>query len=143
MERVIPIVTFNTGGPETKTPVRPLGTGTPEWPATFVVRLHLDSPGVKLAPGMTGFARVVAHHRKALAVPREALSSLSAGKGVVRTVDDAGRPVSTPVSFGAVDDSYAEVTEGLGPSDWVISNNPRFLRDDDKIHITRVVASKD
>ena len=42
VERVIPIVTFNAGGPETKTPVRPLGTGTPEWPATFTVRLHLE-----------------------------------------------------------------------------------------------------
>jgi HlyD family secretion protein len=142
VERIISIVTFNTGGPETKTPVRPLGTGTPEWPATFVVRLHLDDPGVKLAPGMTGFARVVAYHRMALAVPREALSSLSAGKGVIRTVNDSGHPLTTTVNLGEVDDRYAEVTSGLGPSDWVISNNHRFLRDDDKIHITRVVAAE-
>jgi len=144
VERVIPIVTFNAGGPETKSPVRPLGTGTPEWPATFTVRLHLDAPpDVKLAPGMTGFVRIVAHHWQALAVPREAISSLSAGKAVVRIVDEAGHPVTTPVTLGAVDDRYAEVTAGLDPSDWVLSNNPRFLRDDDKIHVTRVVASKD
>ena len=91
---------------------------------------------------MTGFARVVAYHRMALAVPREALSSLSAGKGVIRTVNDSGHAVTTTVNLGEVDDRYAEVTSGLGPSDWVISNNPRFLRDDDKIHITRVVAAK-
>src|SRR5215469_11856505 len=54
VERIIPIVTFNAGGPDIKSPVRPLGTGSPEWPATFKVRLHLDSPGVKLTPGMTG-----------------------------------------------------------------------------------------
>ena len=144
VERVIPIVTFNAGGPETKTPVRPLGTGTPEWPATFTVRLHLeDATDVKLAPGMTGFIRLVAHHRRSLAVPREAVSSLSAGKGVVRIVDDSGRPVTKPVSLGEVDDRYAEITGGLNPSDWVLSNNPRFLRDDDKIHITRIMASKD
>jgi multidrug efflux pump subunit AcrA (membrane-fusion protein) len=143
VQRVIPIVTFNAGGPETKTPVRPLGTGTPEWPATFTVRLRLDAPGVKLAPGMTGFTRVVSHHRRALAVPREALSSLSAGKGVVRVVDDSGRPVTAPVSLGEVDDRYVEITAGLDAADWVLTHNPRFLRDDDKIHITRIVASKD
>ena len=92
---------------------------------------------------MTGFIRLVAHHRRSLAVPREAVSSLSAGKGVVRIVDDSGRPVTKPVSLGEVDDRYAEITGGLNPSDWVLSNNPRFLRDDDKIHITRIMASKD
>jgi multidrug efflux pump subunit AcrA (membrane-fusion protein) len=143
VERVIPIVTFNAGGPETKTPVRPLGTGSPEWPATFTVRLLLEAPGVRLAPGMTGFARVIAHHRRALAVPREALSSLSAGKGVVRIVDDSGNPVTTPVSLGEVDERFVEITGGLDASDWVLTSNPRFLRDDDKIHITRIVASKD
>jgi hypothetical protein len=141
VERIIPIVTFNAGGPETKTPVKPLGTGNPEWPATFAVRLHLDVSDVKLAPGMTGFVRLVNRHRNALAIPREALSSLSAGKGVVRTVDESGHPVTTPVSFGEVDERYVEITAGLNYSSWVMTNNPRFLRDDDKIHITRVAAS--
>jgi HlyD family secretion protein len=143
VERVIPIVTFSAGGPETKTPVRPLGTGTPEWPATFKVRLRLDDPGVKIAPGMTGFARVMARRRQVLAVPREAVSSLSAGKGVVRLVDGAGRPVSTPVSLGEVDDQYVEITGGISPSDWILTKNARYLRDDDKIRITRIVAAKD
>jgi HlyD family secretion protein len=143
IERVIPIVTFNAGGPETKTPVRPLGTGSPEWPATFTVRLHVEASDVKLAPGMTGFARMIAHHRGALAIPREALSSLSAGKGVVRLVDDSGRPVTTPVSLGEVDEHFVEITDGLDASDWVLTSSPRFLRDDDKVHITRIVASKD
>jgi len=92
---------------------------------------------------MTGFARVVAHHRRALAVPREAISSLSAGKGVVRIVDDSGHPVTTPVSLGAVDERFVEITGGVDPSDWVLTSNLRFLRDDDKIHITRIVASED
>src|SRR6266478_8656506 len=91
VERIIPIVTFNAGGPETKTPVRPLGTGSPEWPATFRVRIRLQAAGIRLAPGMTGFARLIVHHRNAVAVPRAAVSSLSAGKGVVHTVDDSGR----------------------------------------------------
>jgi multidrug efflux pump subunit AcrA (membrane-fusion protein) len=143
VERVIPIVTFSAGGPETKTAVRPLGTGTPEWPATFKVRLRLDDSGVKIAPGMTGFARVVARRRQVLAVPREAVSSLSAGKGVVRVVENSGRAVSTLVSLGEVDDKFVEITSGVNPSDWVVTTNARYLRDDDKIRVTRIVAAKD
>lgn len=143
VERVIPIVTFSAGGPETKTAVRPLGTGTPEWPATFKVRLRLDDPGVKIAPGMTGFARVVSRRRQVLAVPREAVSSLSAGKGVIRVVQNSGRAVSTLVSLGEVDDKFVEITSGVNPADWVLTKNARYLRDDDKIRVTRIVAAKD
>jgi HlyD family secretion protein len=143
VERIIPIVTFDAGGPETKTPVRPLGTGTPEWPATFRVRLRIDSSDVKLAPGMTGFTRLIAHTDKALAVRRDAVSSLSAGKGVVRLVDNSGHLATTPVMIGAVDDNFVQILSGLDSTDWVLKNNSRFLRDDDKIHITRVVAAKE
>jgi HlyD family secretion protein len=143
IERIIPIVTFDAGGPETKTPVRPLGTGTPEWPATFRVRLRIDSADAKLAPGMTGFARVIGHTDKALAVRRVAVSSLSAGKGVVRIVDNSGHLVTTPVRIGAVDDEYVQILSGLDATDWVLKDNSRFLRDDDKINITRVVAAKE
>jgi multidrug efflux pump subunit AcrA (membrane-fusion protein) len=143
IERVIPIVAFSAGGPETINPVRPFGTGSPEWPATFKVRLHIQADGVRLAPGMTGLARLICHHRRALAVPREAVSSLSAGKGVVRTVDDSGHHTSVLVSLGEVDDRFVEITAGLDSSAWVLKRNPRFLRDDDKIRITRIIASED
>jgi multidrug efflux pump subunit AcrA (membrane-fusion protein) len=143
VERIIPIVTFNAGGPETKTPVRPLGTGTPEWPATFKIRLRMEDNGVKLAPGMTGFARIVAQHRRALAISREAVSSLSAGKGVVRVVDGSGHLVTTPVVLGDIDDRFAEISGGLDASEWVLTKNARYLRDDDKISVTRIVATKE
>jgi HlyD family secretion protein len=143
VERVIPIVTFNAGGPETKTPVRPLGTGTPEWPATFKVRLQLEDAGVRFAPGMTGFARIVTRHRRALAISRDAVSSLSAGKGVVRVADDAGHLTTTPVVLGDFDDRFVEITGGLDSSEWVLTKNARYLRDDDKISITRIVATKE
>jgi hypothetical protein len=58
-------------------------------------------------------------------------------------VDAAGLPITTAVTLGDVDDRYAEVTAGLNASDWVLTDNHRFLRDGDKINITRVVASKD
>jgi len=142
VERVIPIVTFNAGGPETTRPIRPLGTGSPEWPATFKVRLHVEAEGVKFAPGMTGFARVICHRQKALAVRREAVTTLSAGKGIVRTVDASGHHAGTLVSLGQVDQSFVEIIEGLDASSWVLTRNPRFLRDDDKLDLARVAASE-
>jgi multidrug resistance efflux pump len=141
VEKVIPLVTFDTGGPETVNPIRPFGTGSPEWPATFKVRLHVQTDGVKLVPGMTGLARLVCLRRGALAVPREAVSSLSAGKGVVRTVDASGHLTSVLVSLGAVDDHFVEITGRLDSSAWILKRNPRFLRDDDKIRVTRIAAS--
>jgi HlyD family secretion protein len=141
VERIIPIVTFNAGGPETKTPVRPLGTGTPEWPATFKIRLQLEDAGVKLAPGMTGFTRI-AKQRRALALSRRAVLSLRAGKGVVRVMDDSNHLVSTSVSLGESDDQFVEITGGLDVSNWVLMNNPGFLRDNDRIHVTRLTASQ-
>ncbi|HEY4815080.1 MAG TPA: efflux RND transporter periplasmic adaptor subunit, partial [Chthoniobacterales bacterium] len=141
VERIIPIVTFDAGGPVTKTPVRPLGTGTPEWPATFKIRLQMEDAGVKLAPGMTGFTRI-AKHRRALAISRRAVLFLSAGKGVVRVVDDSNHLVSTSVSLGESDDQFVEITGGVGVSNWVLINNPGFLRDNDRIHVTRLAASQ-
>ena len=141
VERIVPIVTFNAGGPETTKPVRPLGTGSPEWPATFKARLHVEADGLKLTPGMTGFARVICHRQKALAVRREAVTSLSAGKGIVRTVDSFGRHSSTLVSLGQVDERFVEITEGLDASDWVLTRNPPFLKDDDKLDITRLAVT--
>jgi len=141
VERIIPIVTFNAGGPETKTPVRPLGTGTPEWPATFKIRLQMEDAGVKLAPGMTGFTRIT-KQRRALAISRRAVLSLSAGKGVVRVVDDSNHLVSTSVSLGESDDQFVAITGGLGVSNWVLINNPGFLRDNDRFHVTRLTASQ-
>jgi len=103
----------------------------------------MEDAGVKLAPGMTGFARIVAQHRRALAISREAVSSLSAGKGVVRIVDGAGHLVTTPVALGDFDDRFVEITGGLDASEWVLTKNARYLRDDDKISITRIVATKE
>ena len=105
------------------------------------MRLHVEDEGRKLTPGMTGFARVICHRQRALAVPREAVTTLSAGKGMVRTVDASGGHTGILVSLGQVDERFVEITGGLDASDWVLTRNPRFLRDDDKLDVTRLAAS--
>jgi hypothetical protein len=60
----------------------------------------------------------------------------------VRTVDASGHHVGTLVSLGQVDQRFVEIIEGLDASAWVLTRNPRFLRDDDKLDLARVAASE-
>ena len=69
VEKIIPIVTYSQGGPEASHPIRPLGTGSPEWPATFTARIALEGDLRHVIPGLTGFANVHISHQ-ATAVPR-------------------------------------------------------------------------
>ncbi|NNC90259.1 MAG: HlyD family efflux transporter periplasmic adaptor subunit, partial [Akkermansiaceae bacterium] len=43
VRRIVPVVSFNQGGPEISRPLRPRGTGSPEWAATFKVRVEFDA----------------------------------------------------------------------------------------------------
>jgi HlyD family secretion protein len=139
VERIIPVVTFDAGGPETTRPIRPRGTGAPEWPATYTARLVLETNGLRVTPGMTGFARVT-YRRRALAIPRDALTSLSAGKGIVRQIDEQGIQKAVEVRIGEVDDRFVEVVEGLDPSALLVRGNHRFLRDGDRVQVTEKPA---
>jgi HlyD family secretion protein len=139
VDRIIPVVTFDAGGPETTRPVRPRGTGSPEWPATYKVRLALEPIGLRVTPGMTGFARVTYRHF-ALAIPRDALTSLSAGKGIVRQIDERGIQKAVEVRVGDIDDHFVEVTEGLDATARLVLGDHRFLRDGDRVQVTEKAA---
>ena len=136
VERIIPVVTFNQGGPESTRPVRPRGTGSPEWPATFKARLVLDRDEAPPAVGMTGFARVT-QEDESPAVPRAALLSLGAGRATVRVLTAAGGHRLAVVRVGDYDGTHARILEGLLPDDHVIVAGHRDLRDGDKIAVVR------
>jgi len=73
---VRPLVNFSLGGPETNRPIRPLGTGSPEWPSTFSVRIELESDGYLIVPGLTGYATVL-QRRNVLTLPQGTVSAVS------------------------------------------------------------------
>ena len=58
-------------------------------------------------------------------------------------VNNSGRSISTLVSLGDVDDHFVEITSGIDPTDWILIKNARYYRDDDKMHVTRIVAAQD
>jgi multidrug efflux pump subunit AcrA (membrane-fusion protein) len=137
--RIVPFVSYNLGGPETTRPVRPLGTGAPEWPATYAVRVDIsDDPTARRWPlinGLTGFGKVALNTRAA-AVPRSAVISVSGEKGMVYVVrGDRFEP--REVTVGLVDGEWAEIRDGLAPDDEVIIDGHFALMPDDRITVSR------
>jgi multidrug efflux pump subunit AcrA (membrane-fusion protein) len=133
-----PFVSYNLGGPETTRPIRPLGTGAPEWPATYAIRIQIDEPssasGTSLAPGLTGFARV-SLETKSWAVPRAGVTSVSGGKGMVYVVQgDRFRP--REVTLGVTDEDWIEIRAGLSSNEEVIVDGHFALMPDDRITVT-------
>jgi len=132
VRRIIPIVSFNTGGPESTRPIRPLGTGAPEWPSTFTVRVALHAPpGKSLAPGLTGFARVMTA-REELAVPQAAVLSLSAGSGLVHVLHADQREVRQ-VRCGVTADGWISIRSGLREGERIIAGGHEVLQASDRI----------
>jgi multidrug efflux pump subunit AcrA (membrane-fusion protein) len=117
--RIVPIVTYGSGGPEASRPVRAFGTGAPEWPTTFSVIVEF-APELcgRLAPGLTGFAKIETEHQ-ALAVPLSAVTTLSNRQGIVNVVLDGKKPSPRKVTLGDVWQGWIEVKDGLAATDSV------------------------
>ncbi len=133
VSKVRPLVNFSLGGPETNRPIRPLGTGSPEWPATFSVRAIFDREDKRLVPGLTGFGRVMMT-RRAICVPLGTVTALSANRGIIFVVDESGRSFEPRnVSTGANDDQWTEITDGLSIGERVIIDGYQVLEPGDSI----------
>ncbi|MEL7337000.1 MAG: efflux RND transporter periplasmic adaptor subunit, partial [Planctomycetota bacterium] len=138
VEQVLRIVNFSLGGPETTRPIRPLGTGAPEWPATFRVRIHVSQEDERImTPGMTGFTRII-RQKNALAVPRGGVTCTSGKRAIVLVVTPGGNNVDADgqgslyqardVELGTTDGDWVEVIDGLQPGDRVIVENHEILQ---------------
>ena len=135
IERVRPLVNFALGGPETNRPIRPLGTGAPEWPATFAVRILLKENGALIVPGLTGYATVI-QKRTTLSVPRGTVMGVSGHRGIVFVIEPDGKSFKPRnVVTGLSDNHYVEITEGLKQAEIVIADGYQILKPGDRIAI--------
>jgi HlyD family secretion protein len=126
------IVRYATGGPETGRPVRPIGTGGPEWPATFQARIELAPDALaSLTPGLTGFARVVIG-RNSVAVPEGAMLSMSSGNGLLFVVDGPKWEIRR-ARYGAAFDGWLEVLDGASAGEKVIVDGQQVLEPGDRL----------
>ncbi len=137
IDSIKPIVSFNSGGPEISRPLRPRGTGSPEWAATFKARLLFQGDVTsQVVTGMTGFSRIDIK-REAITVPKAAVQSISAGAGVVNVVNDDESWEVREVRVGHVNDRVAEILEGLTEEDSVMIDGHWTLKIDDEITVQR------
>lgn len=136
VEAVRPLVNFALGGPETNRPIRPLGTGAPEWPSTFSIRVKLESTPELVVPGLTGYATVI-QTRDVLAVPRGTVTAVSGNRGIVFVVgpdDISFEPRNVVV--GIRDDRNVEIRSGLAVGERVIADGYQVLQPGDRIVMT-------
>jgi len=142
IELIRPLVNFALGGPETNRPIRPLGTGAPEWPATFSVRVALDPSEDLVVPGLTGYATVI-QDRNALTIPRGCVNSVSGNRGIVFVIGEDGRSFETRnVVTGIRDDRFIEIREGLEEGEHVIADGYQVLEPNDAIEIAKGPSPK-
>jgi len=101
-----------------------------------VVRARVTHPTRQLRVGETVFARIVlAAHANVIAVPAEAL--VPEGEGLkVFVVDDAHMAHATPVTVGARDAGFAEVTSGLHGGETVVTYGAYGVADSAKVTST-------
>jgi HlyD family secretion protein len=130
-----PLVNFSLGGPETNRPIRPLGTGAPEWPSTFSVRVSLEESEHLVVPGLTGYATVI-QKRNVLAVPRGTVNAVSGNRGIAFVIGSDGESF-TPrnVVTGISDGRWVEIREGLQAGEKVITDGHQVLQPGDRIAI--------
>ncbi|MCE9548036.1 MAG: biotin/lipoyl-binding protein [Planctomycetia bacterium] len=133
VRKVKPMVTYNPGGPEAARPIRPLGTGSPEWPATFNTRIQLVEAEQmrEVVSGLTGFAEVSVD-RHGLAVPAGSVTSVTAGRAIVYIVEGNSFRAQQVV-IGQVSEEWVEVVSGLAPGTEIIADGYQVLQPGDKI----------
>jgi len=127
------IVSYNRGGPETTRPIRPMGTGAPEWPATYVVRIELDDLPPDVVPGLTGFARAKVE-RRVLAVPRAAVIGATGHRGFVY-LPTGDTFAAHDVVVGRTSEGWTEIRSGLQPGDELIVDGHQVLQSGDRIAV--------
>ena len=163
IELVHPFIDHDLGGPESTRPIRPRGTGTPEWPSTFRVRVRLEGdPSMPLATGLTGYASIVVE-REGFAIPSSAFESVGGREGLVLKVSGeaeaapvrgapdevsaspGGRWVEwSPVRVvaGHTQDGWTEVLSGLKDGEEVFSGVHIGLREGDPVRVLRPVEGE-
>jgi RND family efflux transporter MFP subunit len=95
---------------------------------TFRVRIQVPNQQGKLMDGMFARVRLSVGKRRALAVPRDALSRLPGSGTYYVFVVEGNKAVKRALEIGAVNDQWAEVMKGLVEGDKVVTSGTGRLQ---------------
>ncbi|EON92024.1 RND family efflux transporter MFP subunit [Marinobacter lipolyticus SM19] len=110
-----------------------LGTRISELSRTLPVRALIDNPEGKLRPGQFMSASLTLREREALVIPEQAVLMRGADKYVFVAEDGKARRV--PVTLGAREPGWVEVSDGLTEDDPVIITGQDRLSSGDRIEV--------
>ncbi|MES1944213.1 RND family efflux transporter MFP subunit [Salinisphaera sp. PC39] len=106
---------------------------------TFLVRIRVDNPDGRLAPGMSAQARFrIATGERVAAVPRDALLRYPDGGTrvwVVAEGDDGPVVHERRVKVGRTDAGVAEIREGVAAGDRVVVRGNESLREGQRVDV--------
>jgi multidrug resistance efflux pump len=136
---VHPFVSFSSGGPESTRPIRPSGTGSPEWPSTFSIRVDMTDSTEEVAAGLSGLVRLT-RQREVLAIPSQALHSRTTTKGIV-LIPNGDQFEQREIIIGASSDGWIEVRAGMTATERLITKGHLDLAPGDTISIEETLPS--
>lgn len=106
---------------------------------TFLIRLDVDDPQGRLAPGMSASATFsVPSDRKTLVLPRDAIVRLPSGMVQVwRVEDENGAPIARPrnVRIGSSTGQLVQILDGIEAGDQVVVKGNETLRPEQPLEI--------
>jgi membrane fusion protein, multidrug efflux system len=103
---------------------------------TFTAYIQINNPGLRLKPGLSGFAHIHRTAKDVTAVPSIAIMNPSGDQASVFVVGGSGRAALRKVSLGIVVNAMTEVTSGLNEGEKVVTVGQLYLKENDKVHST-------
>lgn len=103
---------------------------------TFSAYIRIENPGLRLRPGVTGYARLDRSH-STLAAPSVAILNPVGDKATLFVVDSQNRARIREVRPGLMSDGMTEILEGLGEGEKVVTVGQLELHDGDRVTINR------
>jgi membrane fusion protein (multidrug efflux system) len=103
---------------------------------TFSAYIRIKNPGLRLKPGVTGYARLERSH-STLAVPSVAILNPVGDRATLFVVDGAGRARIREVRPGLMADGMTEILDGLQEGEKVVTVGQLELHEGDRVAINR------
>lgn len=101
---------------------------------TFIAYIKIHNKGLRLTPGLTGFARIK-NYKTSLAVPAVSIINPVGETATVFVVDSNSIVHIRRVKIGVSAGGFTEIVEGLREGETVVTAGIEFLKDGDRINV--------
>jgi membrane fusion protein, multidrug efflux system len=108
---------------------------------TFSVYIRLANKDLRLKPGMTGYARLIADH-SGLSIASTAIMNPVGDHATVFLVDDNNVAHTREIRYGLISEGVTEIKDGLQEGDRVVTAGQQELHDGDSVRVNSLATKK-